>query len=91
MPQRLGNFPFWRGSERFFDAIEAIYLQASPRGLDIFAGAMSEGVESAETNDRNRAKSKDRKRTRGELEKTSSASANHRISPPLPVPFSILY
>jgi uncharacterized Zn finger protein len=37
LPKRLGNFPFWRGSERFLDAIEAIYAQASPYGLDIFS------------------------------------------------------
>lgn len=37
--KRLGNFPFWRGEERFLGAIEPIYAQASPRGLDIFLGA----------------------------------------------------
>ncbi len=36
--RRLGNFPFWRGTERFLNAIEAIYAQASPRGLDMFLG-----------------------------------------------------
>jgi len=29
LPKRLGNFPFWRGSERFIDAVETIYTQAS--------------------------------------------------------------
>ncbi|MGE0132513.1 MAG: SWIM zinc finger family protein [Blastocatellales bacterium] len=38
LPKRLGNFPFWRGSERFLDAIEPIYENASPRGLDVFLG-----------------------------------------------------
>ncbi|MGE0682490.1 MAG: SWIM zinc finger family protein [Candidatus Binatia bacterium] len=37
--KRLGNFPFWRGTERFLDAIEPIYTNASPRGLDVFLGA----------------------------------------------------
>jgi hypothetical protein len=37
LPRRLGNFPFWRGGERFLDAIEEIYTQASPYGLDIFS------------------------------------------------------
>jgi len=37
LPKRLGNFPFWRGSERFLEAIEAIYAQASPYGLNIFS------------------------------------------------------
>ena len=36
--KRLGNFPFWRSEERFLDAIEPIYAQASPHGLDIFLG-----------------------------------------------------
>jgi uncharacterized Zn finger protein len=34
--KRLGSFPFWRGEARFLDAIEPIYTQASPRGLEIF-------------------------------------------------------
>lgn len=34
--KRLGSFPFWRGEERFLEAIEPIYTQASPRGLEIF-------------------------------------------------------
>jgi uncharacterized Zn finger protein len=38
LPKRLGAFPFWRGSERFLDAIEPVYENASPRGLDIFLG-----------------------------------------------------
>jgi uncharacterized Zn finger protein len=37
LPKRLGNFPFWRGGERFLDAIETTYTQASPSGLDIFS------------------------------------------------------
>ena len=48
LPKRLGNFPFWRGHERFLDVVEAIYLEASPRGLDLFAGSIGEGVEPAD-------------------------------------------
>ena len=38
LPRRLGNFPFWRGQERFLDALEPIYRQASQHGLDAFLG-----------------------------------------------------
>lgn len=38
LPKRLGNFPFWRGEERFLDAIEPIYVQASPSGMNVFLG-----------------------------------------------------
>ncbi|MBI2088766.1 MAG: SWIM zinc finger family protein, partial [Deltaproteobacteria bacterium] len=36
LPKRLGSFPFWRGEQRFLEAIEPIYIQASPRGMDMF-------------------------------------------------------
>jgi uncharacterized Zn finger protein len=36
--KRLGNFPFWRGKERFFDALEPVYTRASTRGLAVFLG-----------------------------------------------------
>jgi uncharacterized Zn finger protein len=36
--KRLGNFPFWRGEQRFLDALEPIYRQASQQGLDTFLG-----------------------------------------------------
>jgi uncharacterized Zn finger protein len=36
LPKRMGSFPFWRGEQRFLDAIEPIYIQASPRGMDLF-------------------------------------------------------
>jgi uncharacterized Zn finger protein len=36
--KRLGNFPFWRGKERFFDALEPAYTRASTRGLAVFLG-----------------------------------------------------
>jgi hypothetical protein len=38
LPRRLGNFPFWRGAERFLDALEPVYAQASQRGLEAFLG-----------------------------------------------------
>lgn len=36
LPKRLGSFPFWRGEQRFLEAVEPIYTQASPRGMDLF-------------------------------------------------------
>ena len=36
--KRLGSFPFWRGEEKFLEAIEPVYMQASPRGLDALLG-----------------------------------------------------
>jgi len=36
--KRLGKFPFWRGKERFFDALEPVYTRASTRGLAVFLG-----------------------------------------------------
>ncbi|MFQ5894157.1 MAG: SWIM zinc finger family protein [Nitrospinota bacterium] len=38
LPKRLGNFPFWRGEERFLEAVELIYVQASPHGMGLFLG-----------------------------------------------------
>jgi uncharacterized Zn finger protein len=35
LPKRLGSFPFWRGTERFLEALEPIYARASARGLDV--------------------------------------------------------
>jgi uncharacterized Zn finger protein len=36
--KRLGNFPFWRGRERFVDALEPMYRYASETALEILAG-----------------------------------------------------
>jgi uncharacterized Zn finger protein len=47
VPKRLGNFPFWRGSERFLDTIESVYREVSQRGLDVFLGAAREGAKQA--------------------------------------------
>jgi len=38
LPKRLGSFPFWRGEERFLDAMETIYREASTAGLKAFIG-----------------------------------------------------
>jgi len=43
LPKRLGSFPFWRGKERFMDAMVNIYAQASIRGLNVVLGEKSEG------------------------------------------------
>jgi uncharacterized Zn finger protein len=37
-PKRLGNFPFWRGSEHFLDAITPVYSNAALTGLGVFLG-----------------------------------------------------
>ena len=34
--KRLGSFPFWRGEERFSEALEPLYAQVSSLGLEIF-------------------------------------------------------
>jgi uncharacterized Zn finger protein len=39
LPKRLGNFPFWRGTERFLEALDPIYAQASTHGMDVFLGS----------------------------------------------------
>jgi len=39
LPKRLGNFPFWRGTESFIESLEPIYARASARGLDVFLGS----------------------------------------------------
>ncbi|MGD0918739.1 MAG: SWIM zinc finger family protein [Thermodesulfobacteriota bacterium] len=38
LTKRLGSFPFWRGQERFLDAMESIYSRASVVGLKVFLG-----------------------------------------------------
>ncbi len=38
-PRRLGSVPFWRGEQRFLDALGPAYRAASQRGLDAFLGA----------------------------------------------------
>jgi len=41
LPRRLGSFPFWRGEQAFIEAIEEVYRQSSPRGLEVFMGQKS--------------------------------------------------
>jgi uncharacterized Zn finger protein len=41
IPRRLGNFPFWRGEERFLEAIAPVYTQAAQYGLNLFLGERS--------------------------------------------------
>lgn len=36
--RRLGNFPFWRGGERFADAVLAVYAGASERAQEVLLG-----------------------------------------------------
>lgn len=42
LPQRLGNFPFWRGRDRFLDALAPIYRAASAAGMNAFLGEQPE-------------------------------------------------
>jgi uncharacterized Zn finger protein len=42
MVKRLGNFPFWRGRERFLDALEPIYVRGSTIGIGVFLGEKSD-------------------------------------------------
>ena len=36
--RRLGNFPFWRGSERFLDWLEPVYVASAAKGTEILGG-----------------------------------------------------
>ena len=36
--RRLGPLPFWRGEERFLDAMRVIYARAAPRGWSVWTG-----------------------------------------------------
>jgi uncharacterized Zn finger protein len=47
-PRRLGGFPFWRGETPFLDTLSGIYAAASPRGLDVLLGPVSQ-VDRSET------------------------------------------
>ncbi len=37
LPKRLGNFPFWRGSENLFEALEEIYRRAADNAQEMLA------------------------------------------------------
>jgi len=43
LPQRLGSFPFWRGEERFLDALLPVYREASQQGLQVFRSEQPTG------------------------------------------------
>ena len=47
LPRRLGSFPFWRGGERFLDALEPAYREAARHGLDVFLGEGKSGNDTA--------------------------------------------
>jgi len=36
--RRLGPLPFWRGEERFLDAMHTVYARAAPRGWTVWSG-----------------------------------------------------
>ncbi|MBV9867435.1 MAG: SWIM zinc finger family protein [Abitibacteriaceae bacterium] len=42
LPKRLGNFPFWRGNQRFQEVIEPLYTNAAQRSLSLLAGDVNE-------------------------------------------------
>jgi uncharacterized Zn finger protein len=46
VPKRLGGFPFWRGSERFLDALAPTYSAAAGRGLALFEKESSPPLDS---------------------------------------------
>ncbi len=43
VPKRLGAFPFWRGKERFLDALVPHYGAAARRGLAVFEAETAGG------------------------------------------------
>ena len=46
-PKRLGGFPFWRGTDRFLDALAPAYSAAAPRGLALFEADSSPSLDTA--------------------------------------------
>lgn len=47
LPKRLGHFPFWRGEERFLNAIQPIYASASLVGMGCVLGECRMGQNKA--------------------------------------------
>jgi uncharacterized Zn finger protein len=43
LPRRLGNFPFWRGEQKFLESLETLYKKGSSHGLEIFLGSSGDG------------------------------------------------
>jgi uncharacterized Zn finger protein len=50
---RLGALPFWRGQERFLDAMDVVYTRAAPLGWNVWTGepAVFQRVEAAPPTD----------------------------------------
>lgn len=46
--RRLGPLPFWRGEERFLDAMYSVYARATPRGWTVWSGEPLEFRRTAE-------------------------------------------
>jgi uncharacterized Zn finger protein len=46
--KRLGNFPFWRGEEKFLSAIEPLYVNASMRGVEVLLGSLNKETKARE-------------------------------------------
>jgi uncharacterized Zn finger protein len=40
--RRLGNFPFWQGSEHLLDLLEPLYRQVAESGLALMTGEEKE-------------------------------------------------
>jgi uncharacterized Zn finger protein len=38
LPQRLGSLSFWRGREKFLDAMQTCYAAAAAKGMDVYLG-----------------------------------------------------
>ena len=52
LPKRLGSFPFWRGDERFLDAMETVYAASARRALDVFGGVGGKDAEAPAKRDK---------------------------------------
>lgn len=48
LPQRLGNFPFWRGEAPFLDALTPVYMSAAMGGMEVFLGGPAANREAVE-------------------------------------------
>ncbi len=46
LPKQLGNFPFWKGEQRFLDSLVRMYSEASSVGSEIVSGMFGANEES---------------------------------------------
>ena len=53
LPKRLGNFPFWRGNERFLDALETVYAASARVALEVLGGLGGRPDEAPAKRDKN--------------------------------------